>query len=203
MAQKWSVLVVSEEGSAIQSIADALTKRDYRVLTAPGGDKALPLLERETVHVVVTDLKMRRVSGLDVLREAHTVDPDIAVIMMTRFGSIASAVEAMRSGAFDYLTKPVNLGELELVVQRAVAQQEVNAEVRELRRRLDIEFGFENIIGNSPAMRRIYRTIVQIAASAGTILLIGESGTGKELIARAIHDRSKRSAQALVKVNCA
>ena len=104
MAQKWSVLVVSEEASAIQSIADTLTKRDYRVLTAPQGNQARSLLERETVHVVVTDLKMRRVSGLDVLREAHSVDPDIAVIMMTRFGSIPSAVEAMRSGAFDYLS---------------------------------------------------------------------------------------------------
>ncbi len=99
MAQKWSVLVVSEEEEALQSIADTLTRRGYRVLTAPGGDEALPLLERDTVHVVLTDLKMRRVSGLDVLREAHAVDPDIAVIMMTRFGSIASAVEAMRCGA--------------------------------------------------------------------------------------------------------
>jgi DNA-binding NtrC family response regulator len=203
MAQKWSVLVVSEEGSALQSIANTLTKRDYRVLTAPGGDKALPLLERETVHAVVTDLKMRRVSGLDILREAHTVDPDLAVIMMTRFGSIASAVEAMRSGAFDYLTKPVNLGELEMVVQRAVAQQEVNAEVRELRRRLDIEYGFENIIGNSPAMRRIYRIIIQIATSAGTILLIGESGTGKELIARAIYRNSPRQHKHFIALNCA
>jgi DNA-binding NtrC family response regulator len=203
MAQKWSVLVVSEEDSALQSIADTLTKHDYRVLTAPGGDKALPLLEREIVHVVVTDLKMRQVSGLDVLREAHTVNPDIAVIMMTRFGSIASAVEAMRSGAFDYLTKPVKLGELELVVQRAVAQIEANSEVGELRRWLDIEYGFDNIIGNSPAMRRIYRTILQVAASAGTILLIGESGTGKELIARAIHRNSPRQHKHFIALNCA
>ena len=203
MAQKWSVLVVSEEDSALQSIADTLTKHDYRVLTAPGGDKALPLLEREIVHVVVTDLKMRQVSGLDVLHEAHTVNPDIAVIMMTRFGSIASAVEAMRSGAFDYLTKPVKLGELELVVQRAVAQIEANSEVGELRRWLDIEYGFDNIIGNSPAMRRIYRTIVQIAASPGTILLIGESGTGKELIARAIHRNSPRQHKHFIALNCA
>jgi DNA-binding NtrC family response regulator len=203
MAQKWSVLVVSEEDSALQSIADTLTKHDYHVLMAPGGDKALPLLEREIVHVVVTDLKMRRVSGLDVLREAHTVNPDIAVIMMTRFGSIASAVEAMRSGAFDYLTKPVKLDELQLVVQRAVAQIEANSEVGELRRWLDIEYGFDNIIGNSPAMRRIYRTILQVAASAGTILLIGESGTGKELIARAIHRHSPRQHKPFIALNCA
>jgi DNA-binding NtrC family response regulator len=203
MAQKWSVLLVGEEDRALQGIAHTLRKRDYRVLMAPGGDKALPLLQRETVHVVLTDLKMRRVSGLDVLREAHTVDPDIAVIMMTRFGSIASAVEAMRSGAFDYLTKPVNPGELEMVVRRAVAQLEMNAEVRELRRRLDIEYGFDNLIGNSPAMRRIYRTIVQIAASPGTILLIGESGTGKELIARAIHRNSPRQHKHLIALNCA
>jgi DNA-binding NtrC family response regulator len=203
MAQKWSVLVVSEEGSALRSIVDTLSQRDYRVLTAPHGDQARSLLERETVHVVVTDLKMRRVSGLDILRESHNVDPDIAVIMMTRFGSIASAVEAMRSGAFDYLTKPVNLGELELVVQRAVAQQEVHAEVRELRRRLDIEYGFDNIIGNSAAMRRIYRIVIQVAASAGTILLIGESGTGKELIARAIHRNGPRQHKHFIALNCA
>lgn len=203
MAQKWSVLVVSEEEGAIPAIADTLTRRGYRVLTAPGGDKALSLLERDTVQVVLTDLKMRRVAGLDVLREAHTIDPDIAVIMMTRFGSIASAVEAMRCGAYDYLTKPVHLHELEMVVQRAVAQLEVNAEVRELRRRLDIEYGFENIIGNSLAMRRIYRTIVQVAASAATILLAGESGTGKELIARAIHRNSPRQHKPFIALNCA
>jgi DNA-binding NtrC family response regulator len=203
MAQQWSVLVVSEEGSALQSITDHLTKRNFHVLMAPRGDKTLSLLERETVHVVLTDLKMRRMSGFDVLREAHTIDPDIAVIMMTRFGSIASAVEAMRRGAIDYLTKPVNLSDLDLVVQRAVAQLQVNTEVRELRRRLDIEYSFDNIIGNSPAMRRIYRTIVQVAASAGTILLIGESGTGKELIARAIHRNSPRRHKHFIALNCA
>jgi DNA-binding NtrC family response regulator len=202
VAKKWSVLVVSEEEEALQSIADTLERRGYRMLTAPGGHDALPLLERDTVHVVLTDLKMRRVSGLDVLREAHAVDPDIAVIMMTRFGSIASAVEAMRRGAYDYLTKPVNLHELEMVVQRAVAQLEVNSEVRELRR-LDIEYGFENIIGNSLAMRRIYRTIVLVAASAGTILVGGESGTGKELIARAIHRNSPRQDKPFIPLSCA
>jgi DNA-binding NtrC family response regulator len=109
MAQQWIVLVVSEEQGALQSMADTLTSRGYRVLTASGGSKALSLLARNTIHVVLTDLKMRRVSGLDVLRKAHAVDPNIAVIMMTRFGSIPSAVEAMRCGAYDYLTKPVNL----------------------------------------------------------------------------------------------
>jgi DNA-binding NtrC family response regulator len=203
LAQKWSLLVVSEDGGALQAIADTMTRRGYRVLTAQGGYKALPLLERDTVHVVLTDLKMRRVGGLQVLREAHMVDPDIAVIMMTRFGSIASAVEAMRCGAYDYLTKPVNLHELEVVVQRAVAQLEMNAEVQELRRRLDIEYGFENIIGNSLAMRRIYRTILQVAASPGTILLAGESGTGKELIARAIHRNSPRQHNPFIALNCA
>jgi DNA-binding NtrC family response regulator len=203
MVQRWSVLIVSEEKETVQSMAGALTSRGYRVLTAPGGSKALPLLARDTIHVILTDLKMRRGSGLDVLRKAHAVDPEIAVIMMTRFGSIASAVEAMRSGAYDYLAKPVNLRELEVVVQRAVAQLEVNAEVRELRRRLDIEYGFENLIGNSLAMRRIYRTIVQVATSAGTILVIGESGTGKELIARALHRNSPRQHSPFLALNCA
>jgi DNA-binding NtrC family response regulator len=203
MAHAWSVLIVSEEEEALQRIAAALRQRGYRVLTASGGSQALSLLARDTIHVVLTDLKMRRVSGMDVLRQAHAIDPDIAVIMMTRFGSIPSAVEAMRCGAYDYLTKPVDLRELELIVQRAVAQWAVGVEVRELRRRLDIEYGFENIIGNSPAMRRIYRTIVQVAASAGTILLIGESGTGKELIARAIHRYSPRQHRPFIALNCA
>jgi two-component system, NtrC family, response regulator HydG len=203
MAQQSRVLVVSEEKGALQSMAETLTSRGYRVLTASGGSKALSLLARDAVHVVLTDLKMRRVSGLDVLRQAHAVDPDVAVIMMTRFGSIPSAVEAMRGGAYDYLTKPVNLRELEVVVQRAVAQLEVSAEVRELRRRLEIEYGFENLIGNSLAMRRIYRTIVQVAASAGTILIVGESGTGKELIARALHRNSPRQHRPFLALNCA
>ena len=203
MARQWSVLVVSEEQGALQSMADTLTSRGYRVLTASGGSKALTLLARDTIQVVLTDLKMRRVSGLNVLRKAHAIDPDLAVIMMTRFGSIPSAVEAMRCGAYDYLTKPVNLHELEVAVQRAMAQRAVSAEIRELRRRLDIEYGFENLIGNSTTMRRIYRTIVQIAASAGTILLIGESGTGKELIARAIHRQSPRQHRPFIALNCA
>ena len=197
------MLVVSEERTALEAIADLLATRGYRVLTAPGGYEALPLLDRDAVHVVLTDLKMRRVGGLDLLREAHAVDPNIAVIMMTRFGSIASAVEAMRCGAYDYLTKPVNLHELEVVVQRAVAQLEVHAEGGELRRQPDIEYGFENLIGNSLAMRHIYRTIVQVAASAGTILLAGESGTGKELIARAIHRNSPRQHKPFIALNCA
>jgi DNA-binding NtrC family response regulator len=203
LAQKWSVLVVSEEEETLQSLADTLIRRGYRVLTAQGGYEALPLLECDTVHVVLTDLKMHQLGGLEVLRAAHAVDPDIAVIMMTRFGSIPSAVEAMRCGAYDYLTKPVNLHELEMVVQRAAAQLEVNAEVQELRRLQDIEYGFENIIGNSPTMRRIYRTIIQVAASAGTILLGGESGTGKELIARAIHRNSPRQDKPFIALSCA
>src|SRR5262245_5161221 len=203
MAQKWSVLVVSEEEGPLQAIGDTLTKRGYRVRTASGGNKALPVPTRDSIHVVLTGLKMGRMGGLDVLREAHAVDPNIAVIVMTRFGSIASAVEAMRCGAYDYLTKPVNLHELEVVVQRAVAQLEMNAEVRELRGRLDIEYGFENIIGNSPTMRRIYRTIVQVASTDTTILLVGESGTGKELIARAIHRNSPRQPKPFIALNCA
>jgi DNA-binding NtrC family response regulator len=203
LAQKWSVLVVSEEDETLQNLADTLIRRGYRVLTAEGGYEALPLLECDTVHIVLTDLKMQQVGGLDVLRAAHAVDPDIAVIVMTRFGSIPSAVEAMRCGAYDYLTKPVNLHELEMVVQRAAAQLEANAEVQELRRLQDIEYGFENIIGNSPTMRRIYRTIIQVAASAGTILLGGESGTGKELIARAIHRNSPRQDKPFIALSCA
>jgi len=203
MAQPWSVLVVSAEDEAAHTIADTLTQRGYRVLMAPGGHKALSLLQHEPIDVVVTDLKMRRMGGLDILREAHSIDPNIAVIIMTRFASIESAVEAMKRGAYDYLTKPVNLHEVELVVQRAIAQQAMNAEVRELRRRLDIEYGFENIIGNSPAMRRIYHTILQVAASATTILLCGESGTGKELIARAIHRNSPRQHKPFIALNCA
>jgi DNA-binding NtrC family response regulator len=203
LAQQWSLLVVSEDSGALQAIADSLTTRGYRVLTAAGGSVALPLLARDTVHVVLTDLKMRRVSGLDLLREAHAIDPDIAVIMMSRFGSIASAVEAMRCGAYDYLTKPIDLHKLDLVVQRALAQHEMSAEVRVLGQRLDSESGFENIIGTSSAMRHIYRTIIQVAASAGTILLAGESGTGKELIARAIHRNSPRQHKPFIALNCA
>ena len=203
MAHKWRVLVVSEEDEALRIITNTLTKRGYRVLTAQSGSRALPLLQRETIHVVLTDLKMRHVGGLEVLREAHAVDPTIAVIIMTRFGSIESAVDAMKGGAYDYLTKPVNLRELELVVHRAVAQQEMSAELWQLRQRLDIEYGFDNLIGNSPVMRRIYRTIVQVAPSASTILLYGESGTGKELIARAIHRNSPRQHKPFIALNCA
>ena len=152
---------------------------------------------------MLTDLKMPGMDGLQLLAKLRETDADLPVIVMTAFGEVETAVRAMRSGARDYLAKPVNVGELSVVVARELEQRRLRAETGLLRARLSEKYSFENIIGSSAPMQAVFKTVAQIAPSRASVLITGESGTGKELIAAAIHERSPRAKGPFVKLHCA
>jgi len=196
------VLVVEDDPSTLQGLCAALGDSGHEVIGAASGEAAMARLDLSPVDVVVSDVMMGRVSGIDLLSHMQQHYPDTAVILLTAFGTIESAVDAMRRGAYDYLTKPINLDRLELLVARACRRQGLLRENRELRRQLR-QFSVCGIIGQSAAIRQILEQVEQIAPTAASVLVQGESGTGKELVATAIHHHSGPRAEGpLVKVNC-
>lgn len=196
------VLVVDDEKNSRDGLARAL-RRDYTVRVAESGAAALKILSEEPVDVMLSDLRMPVMDGMTLMQRALAGSPELTCILLTAYGNVETAVEAMRHGAADFLTKPVNLGELELVLQRVLRSRKAEAENRLLREQLDSKFGMENIIGNSLAMQEVFDTVRQVAASRATVLIQGESGTGKELVAKAIHQLSTRKHGAFVPVHCA
>jgi len=197
------VLVVEDDRSTLAGLCAALGDSGYEVVGAASGEEAMARLDLSPVDVVVSDVMMGRVSGIDLLSHVQEHYPDTAVILLTAFGTIESAVEAMRRGAYDYLTKPINLDKLELLVERACGRQGLMRENRELRQQLRRQFSVSGIIGQSRSIRQILQQVEQIAPTGASVLIQGESGTGKELVATAIHHHSgPRSEGPLVKVNC-
>jgi two-component system response regulator AtoC len=204
MTAKPRVLIVDDEPDVVANWSRLLERDDYACLTATDGERALALLESERPEIVLTDLKMPRVDGMQVLARALEVDPDAVVIVITGHGTVESAVEAMRAGAFDYLLKPLPSNDvLRLAVQRAAERRRLVEENRRLREPLAPRGGFDNIVGKSPAMAAVFDLVRRAARSEANILIQGESGTGKELIARAIHAQSPRAAEVFVPVDCA
>jgi len=197
------LLLVDDDPANLQSLEFAFARSDYRIITADGGQRAIELLGEEDVDVVVTDLKMDDADGLEVLRAANRKSPPPPVILLTAFGTIPSAVEALQNGAFNYLTKPINLQELRVQVERAMEKRRLEVENLQLRAQLDRKFSFEGIVGDSPQMRELFDRVRRIAPSRATVLILGESGTGKELIARAIHQNSPRARRPFIPLNCA
>ncbi len=203
MARQTSrILVVDDEVNIREAIAKILAKRGHDVTMATDGTGALAALREGAFEVVITDLKMAGADGMAVLRAAKEADPSLEVILMTAYGTVESAVEAMKLGAYDYLTKPVDPARLPFLVQKALERQAMGAENLQLRERLRVRDEFQSVVGQSPAMRRVYEVVDQVAGTDATVLLQGESGTGKELIARAIHHRSGRRDQPFVAINC-
>ncbi len=196
------VLIVDDEKNSRDGLARAL-RRAYDIRVAESGAAALKILSEESVDVMLSDLRMPVMDGMTLMQRALAGSPELICILLTAYGNMETAVEAMRHGATDFLTKPVNLGELELVLQRVLRSRKAEAENRQLREQLDSKFGMENIIGNSPAMQEIFDTVRQVAGSRATVLVQGESGTGKELVAKAIHQLSLRKHGAFVPVHCA
>jgi two-component system NtrC family response regulator len=174
----------------------------YTVSTAAGGAEALDAIERNPPSLVLTDWKMPAMSGMDLLERMRRDFPDIPVLMMTAYDTIQSAVQAMRGGAYDYLTKPIDYDELSIAVSRVLEHFRLVQEVQTLRASLDRKYGFENIIGHSEALLSLLDTAARAARSNSTILIHAETGTGKELLARAIHFNSKRRDKPFVTVNC-
>jgi DNA-binding NtrC family response regulator len=196
------VLVVEDDQSTRESLCGALTDAGMEVIAASSAEEAMTRLDLNQVDVVVTDVMMGKMSGVDLLTHVQEHHAETAVILVTAFGSIESAVDAMRRGAYDYLTKPINLDRLELLVQRAHRRQSLLRENRELRQQIRRQFSVSGIIGQSAAIRSILHQVEQIAPTNASVLIRGESGTGKELVASAIHHHSQRADAPLVKVNC-
>ena len=203
MSQASRILLVDDEANARSALAELLREEGYVVETAADGFKALPKIEEFDPDAILTDLKMPGLDGLGLMRKALEQDAERAVIMMTAFGAVATAVEAMRAGAADYLTKPINFDELLIVLGRAIERRRLRKETERLRQRLSVRHQLPNLIGTSPAMAAVFETVLQVAPSRASVLISGESGTGKELIASALHEHSPRAGQPFVKLHCA
>jgi DNA-binding NtrC family response regulator len=197
------ILIVDDEKALLLALRGLLSKEGYQVETATSGEEAIRHIETGIFHLVVTDLSMNGVSGMDVLERARAVDPDLAVIMITAHGSEKAAVQAMKLGASDYIPKPFDNDELRVVVRRVMEGVLLRRDHRRLLEQVHGTYSFERIVGTSPSMHRLFETIDRIADTDVTVLIRGESGTGKELVANALHYRSPRRAKPLVKTNCA
>jgi len=198
-----AILVVDDERSIGIAIKRLLERRGHEVETALSGEEAFELLERRRYHLVITDLSLAGAGGMEVLRTVKQRSPETAVVMITAFGSEKIAVEAMKLGAADYVPKPFDNDELELVVERALEGLTLRRDLKLLQEQMAEAYGFESIIGKSPAMQRVFDVIRKVADTDLTVLIRGPSGTGKELVANAIHYRSPRRTKPFVKVNCA
>ena len=196
------MLVVDDEQSMRELLGIMLRQVGYDVTLADGGEPAVQALKTDDFDLVITDLRMRKVDGLAVLRAAKDHSPRTVVLVVTAFASTETAVEAMKLGAYDYVTKPFKLDELRLTIANALERKRLQDENRELKRQLRREHGFEGFIGKSPRMLEVFETIRKTADSGSTVMITGESGTGKELVARAVHLESARRARPFVSVNC-
>ena len=197
-----TILIVDDEKNTREGLSIAL-EEEYEVYMASGADEAFNLMEAETFDIVLTDLRMAGKSGLKVIDRAITLPNRPICIMMTAYGNVETAVEAMRRGAFDFLTKPVSLEKLEILIKRALQSRRIEAENVVLHERLDKKYSFDGIVGDSPGLIDVLDKVKLVAPSKATVLLEGETGTGKELIAQAIHQNSNRARQAFVPVHCA
>src|SRR5213080_3476560 len=196
------ILVVDDERSMRELLAIVLRREGYEVLLAENGKSAIATLEREPVDILISDIKMPDLSGVDVLRAAKRIDQDILGIMITAFASTETAVEAMRLGACDYLSKPFDIDLLKMKVREKIENRQLKQENLLLKRTLGLTHQFANIIGRSEAMLAVFKMIETVARTNSTILLTGESGTGKGLVAQAIHFHSLRRDKPMVSLNC-
>ncbi len=203
MSDKGNVLVVDDEANARTALGELLRDEGYEVEMAADAFKALGKLETFVPDLLLTDLKMPGMDGLELMGRMREIDPDCSVVIMTAFGAVETAVAAMRAGATDYITKPLNFDELLIVLERALETRRLRTETSQLRERLSERFDFDNIVGASPEIQRVFNVVAQVAPARASVLITGESGTGKELVASALHERSKRRDGPFVKLHCA
>ncbi len=196
------ILVVDDDESLRRVTQVQLQQSGYDVAAACDGSEALSALERFPADLVITDLKMPGMSGLELLKRIRSEYPEIVIIMVTAFGTIENAVEAMRAGAYDYITKPVQIQELRLKVTRALEHLDLQEQIRNLRSSLDRKYGFENILGHANVLLSVLDLASRAAQTSSTVLVRGETGTGKELLAKAIHFNSPRKEKPFVTINC-
>lgn len=197
------ILIVDDEAIQRDIVRDILEDQGYDVAAVSNGVEALTYIRTSPVDVVLSDLRMPGMDGVELLQQIKTFDSEIVVVVITAYGSLESAVDAVKKGAYDYLAKPLGKEQLTLVVERALSRKQLADENRSLRRELQERYEFHNIIGHSPQMQDVFKMVDKIAPSESTVIIYGESGTGKELIARALHSHSKRRNQRFLAVNCA
>jgi two-component system, NtrC family, response regulator HydG len=198
-----SILIVDDDAAHAESTADCLRTAGYNVDVATSGQAGLEALRAAQYDLVLTDLVMNDMDGMEVLREALRLNPFIAAVVFTGYGTVENAVEAMKIGATDFILKPLNVDGLRIKVARSLEGRELRLANIDLRRRLDQKFGFKGIVGNSPALQRVIKKVEVISDTEVTVLIVGESGTGKELIARALHENGRRRNNRFIPVNCA
>jgi len=197
------VLVVDDDRTGRETLAEAVSEMGYEVASAAAGREALDMLRQREVDIVLTDLKMPGMDGLELLTHAKRIRPDAFVILVTAFATVDTAVEAMKKGAYDYIMKPIDLRQLRVLLDRASQSRDLLIENELLKDQLGEKYDFSNIIGRSAVMKQVYERIRQVADTNTVVLIEGESGTGKELVANAIHQNSGRRGQPFIKVNCA
>lgn len=203
MAEPLRLLVVDDEPNMLRMLRVALEEEGYAVETCERGEEVLPKLEETPFDLVLTDVRMPGMDGLELLRHCRRIRPETPVLLMTAHGSMDLAVQAMKDGAIDVIQKPFGIDEIRTRLARALHVRDLETENRRLRATVHERFGLERIVGSSAPMQRVLEQVRQVASARSTIMITGESGTGKELVAKAIHELSPRSGQAFVKVNCA
>lgn len=197
-----SILIVDDEQEIRDSLSEVLTDEGFLTYTAENGVVALEMMEEQHFDIVISDIKMPEMDGVTLLQKIKEKAPDTFVILITSYGSTETAIDAMRHGAIDYVLKPLDFDELILRINNIVLHKDLLREVRFLREEVSAQYNYEHIIGESVAMKKMYRLIDKVAPSTSTVLVAGRSGTGKELVARAIHARSERSHRPFVAINC-
>jgi DNA-binding NtrC family response regulator len=200
--KRGTLLLVDDDRHVLASMADWLREQGYDLDTASDCREAIRAIDRKTYDLVLADVRLADGDGFEVLQHCNDNHPGVSVIMISGYGTVEMAMEAIRAGAFDFLTKPLIDEELEMAIQRALSQREVLQENQNLKAQLDLRFGMENIVGSDHRMQRIYDMIDSVADTKATVLITGESGTGKSMIARAIHRRSDRRDKPFVEVAC-
>lgn len=200
---KFTVLIIDDEENIRNGLAANFELEDYEVKTAANGKDGLDLVAKGDIDLVITDLRMDGISGEEVVKRVTTETPGIPVIVLTGHGSIDAAVEAMKSGAYDFLTKPLNLEQLNLIVKRALENRELSLQHKLLKEEIESSACLEQMIGRSAEMQKVFSMIKKVAPAKASVLITGESGVGKELVANAIHNLSGRKDKAFIKVHCA
>jgi len=197
------ILLVDDESHVLELLSVALEDEGYRILTANNGRKALDQLKKEEPQVVLLDIRMPDLDGVEVLRQIKEINKATSVIMMTAYGAMDTVVEAMKLAAYDYLTKPLDLKKVKVLIRRALEAQELAQEVTSLRSKLEEKYKLENIVGKHPKMLEVYKMIGRVVDNKATVLIIGETGTGKEIVARAIHFNGLLKDRPFVAIDCA
>lgn len=202
MERKSRIIVVDDEPGMREFLEIMLTKEGYSVTTAGSGEEALSHIKNDEYDLCITDIQMHGINGIEVLRNVNEISPGTMVIMITAFASHETAIEAMKLGAYDYITKPFKIDEIKLVISKALERKDLLFENTRLKKELGDKFGFDNMVGNSSAMQKLFELINKVSELNVNVLITGESGTGKELVARAIHYTGSRKNGTFVPVNC-